>query len=170
MNNSKKSIYGDKPGSTVSKGNSNGLIKEISSADAEMIKAATAIKKAATPAAPLTENSDVASIKPEAEKDLMKVRSITRTAPKGDDASASETSSTLVPIYTVKERGNIGMGDFEAMKAKVASNRYQTSLFSWGQTFFYTSATFTRPSELVYTFEVPKVLKSSQLVLDVSER
>jgi dynein assembly factor 2 len=64
--------------------------------------------------------------------------------------SDAVTDTSKMPMYTIKERGTAGLGDFEAMKNnKIPSNR---------------------PEELVVTVMLPKVTKVSKLVLDVSDR
>jgi len=69
----------------------------------------------------------------------------------------SETTATTgsktdieVPVFTVTERGNVSLGDFEGMNQKqVASNR---------------------PAELIYKIEIPKVLKAGDVQLDVTRK
>mmetsp|Transcript_12819 Transcript_12819/g.12463 ORF Transcript_12819/g.12463 Transcript_12819/m.12463 type:complete len:408 (+) Transcript_12819:883-2106(+) len=56
---------------------------------------------------------------------------------------------TKNPKFSLIERGVVSMGDFETLKAKVASNR---------------------PAEIVCKIEVPLVTKASLMVLDVAER
>ena len=73
------------------------------------------------------------------------------TDPCGDTGEApAETTDSKVPHYAVVERGNVSMGDFESMgRRSVASNR---------------------PAELVYKIDIPKVVKPSEVLLDVMPR
>jgi HSP20 family molecular chaperone IbpA len=64
-----------------------------------------------------------------------------------DVGGAAPPADSKQPMFTVVERGQMAMGDFESMgRRMVASNR---------------------PAELVYKIDIPKVLKPSEVLLDV---
>lgn len=65
------------------------------------------------------------------------------------DVTPVVISGPLEPVYTVTERGALSLGDFEAMKDKVLSNR---------------------PAEIVYRVQLPLADKPSKIALDVAER
>jgi len=65
---------------------------------------------------------------------------------------STDTDGLETPAYTVKERGHISMGDFEAFNGS-SSNPISS-----------------RPGELIYSFQLPKISKASLIVLDIAER
>ena len=70
----------------------------------------------------------------------------------GEPSAVDAVVNEKAPVFRIKERGIISMGDFEGVSQSamlVASNR---------------------PAELVVTIELPKVTKASKVQLDVSER
>jgi len=89
-------------------------------------------------------NSLVREVSPD-EVDQIKSKTIVNKVPKESETDANPKH----PIYTVKERGSLGLGDFENSKNKVFSNR---------------------PSELIYTFHVSAIKSAAGLNLDVAEK
>ena len=57
------------------------------------------------------------------------------------------------PRFSVKERGHVSMGGFERLTSPSQA-----------------AAASSRPSELVYRIELPRVAKASQIALDIAER
>jgi hypothetical protein len=83
--------------------------------------------------------------------DLKEKVTVRKTAVESESTSA-DPGSEKAPVFRIKERGIISMGDFDGVSQSamlVASNR---------------------PAELVVTIELPKVTKASKVQLDVSER
>lgn len=82
--------------------------------------------------------------------DLKERKTVRRSAGEADKVEAVDEKA---PVFRVKERGVVSMGDFDGV-SKAAGVEVQNN----------------RPAELVYTFELPKVLKPSKVQLDVAER
>ena len=61
-----------------------------------------------------------------------------------------DTSGPQPPMYTMVERGNASMGDFESMGRRLVSS--------------------SRPAELVYKIDINKAAKASEVLLDVMPR
>jgi hypothetical protein len=90
--------------------------------------------------------------------DLKERKTVRRAAPAGGEGgqaggSGNSSGGDKAPVFRVKERGVISMGDFDGV-SKNAGIAVESN----------------RPAELVYTLELPLVSKPSRVQLDVSER
>ena len=146
----------------VAGANSSSLIQEIKKGDAPVVAKPTTAGAAAS--------ATISTPAPSLMKEVTSTKRTVAFAPPAaptpadvkekegsiGDRTTTDTPVTVlvngvehqVPKYTMKERGHISMGDFNANSTAKSS----------------------RPSELVYKVELPKIAKASDIVLDIAER